>query len=209
MGDKNTHVLHDTNSLLGLCDKLILSLLNFLLGLRAELLLVVLAARGSSTKLPGGALDTGLDSIQSQPGLLDRLAGAGRKGDVGVQGGVPPSQEAALNLGVLGEAGLSNTLHGERILLERSSKRILTGGGVLLVESLGAGQRSAGDSMMEGLGLRLSRRRGGQGSLGFGGRGSARQQSNLLGDGATKVLEGLLDIRGVVVGLVGVLGAIQ
>lgn len=62
--------------------------------------------------------------------------------------------------------------------------------------------------MVEGLGLRLRGRGRGQRSLGLGGRAGMRQELDLLVDGAAQVVEGLADVGWVVVGLVGVLGAI-
>ena len=62
--------------------------------------------------------------------------------------------------------------------------------------------------MAEGLGLRLRGGGCGEGGLGFGGGGRGGEQLDLLADGAAEVVEGLADVGRVVVGLVGVLGAV-
>lgn len=160
-----------------------------------------------TTKLEGSALGMGLDGIQGKTGVLDVLASASSKGQVGVKGGVPASQESALNLSILGKTGLTNTLRGKRILLQSGRQRVLTGTGVVLVKQLAARQTGAGDGMAEGLGLRLGSRGSDESGLGLGGGGGRGKKVNLFADGAAKVLEGLLDVRGVVVGLVGVLRA--
>ena len=61
--------------------------------------------------------------------------------------------------------------------------------------------------MWKGLGLRL--RTGGRGerSLRFGRGGSMGEEIDFVGDSATKVVEGFANIRRVIVGFVGVLGA--
>lgn len=76
---------------------------------------------------------------------------------------------------------------------------------MVLVKQLAAGQTRAGNRMVESLGLRLRGRRGNKSSLGFGRRGSRRKKRDLFADSAAKVLERLLDIRGVVVCFVLVL----
>ena len=168
-----------------------------------------LVALGSAAEFPCGTLDARLDGVQVEAGLLDVLARASGKDQVRVQGRVPPGQEAALDLGVLGQAGLTHTLLRKGVLLESRGERVLAGARVLLVEGLAAGQAGAGDRVVEGLGLRLGARRGREGSLGLSGAGSRREESHLLADGATKVLEGLLDVGRIVVGLVGVLRAVS
>jgi hypothetical protein len=62
--------------------------------------------------------------------------------------------------------------------------------------------------MVEGLGLRLGGWGCSQGSLGLSGGAGLRQEADLLVDGATKIVEGLADVGRVIIGLVGVLGAI-
>jgi hypothetical protein len=59
--------------------------------------------------------------------------------------------------------------------------------------------------VVEGLGLGLCLGSSGQGSLGLGGRGCARQELDLLGDILGQVGKGLADVGRVVVCLVGVL----
>lgn len=106
------------------------------------------------------------------------------------------------------QTGLTNTLLGQSILLQSGSERVLASAGVLLVEQLGAGQAGTGNGMVEGLRLGLRGRGRGQSSLCFGGSGRRRKQLDLLANGATKILEGLLDVGGVVIGFIGVLGAV-
>lgn len=67
----------------------------------------------------------------------------------------------------------------------------------------------AGNGMAKCLGLGLCRGRGGQGSLGFGGRRGVGKEVDLFRDGAAEVVEGLADVCWVVVGFVGILGARQ
>lgn len=78
---------------------------------------------------------------------------------------------------------------------------------MLLVEELRAGKGGASDSMGEGLGLGLRRWGGCEGGLSLGGGRSGGEQLDLLADGPTEVVEGLLDVGRVVVGLGGVLVA--
>ena len=88
-------------------------------------------------------------------------------------------------------------------------ERILARAGVLLVQKLRAGQARARQGVVKRLGLRLSGWGRDQGSLGFGGGSGAGEKVHLLANGAAEILEGLLDIGRIVVGLVGVLRAIQ
>jgi hypothetical protein len=203
-----THILHNTNSLFGLGDELVLGLLNFFLGLRAQLWLLVSLVALVTANAESGALGVSLDSIQRETRVLNVLAGASSEVQVSVESSVPTSEESALDLSVLGKTGLANTLAGKRILLQGRRKRILASTGVVLVKQLAARQTGAGDSMAESLGLRLGSRRSDESGLGFGGRGGGGKKADLFADGAAKILEGLLDVRGVVVGLVGVLRAI-
>lgn len=53
-----------------------------------------------------------------------------------------------------------------------------------LRQGLGAGERSARNGVVEGLGLGLCGGRRGQGSLGFGGGAGLREQGDLLVDSA-------------------------
>lgn len=158
-------------------------------------------------KLESVALDAGLDSIERQSGVLDILAGASRKHDVGVERRVPASKEAALDLGVLGDAGLSNALHGEGVLLEGSGQRVFASTSVVLVQGLATSQTGAGNGMAEGLRLGLGGRRSDKSGLSLGGGGGRGEERNLFADGASEVLESLLDVGRVIVSLVGVLGA--
>lgn len=61
--------------------------------------------------------------------------------------------------------------------------------------------------MVEGLGLGLCGRRGSQGSLGLCGGGGLGEELDLFLDSTAKVVEGLADVGGIIVGFVGVLGA--
>lgn len=114
----------------------------------------------------------------------------------------------ALDLGVLGQAGLSDALAGEGVLLERGGEGVLAGVRVLLVQELRAGETGAGQGVAEGLGLRLSRGGSRQRCLRLGGGCRGREELDLFADGAAEVLEGLLDVGRVVVGLILVLGAV-
>lgn len=203
-----THVLHDTNSLLGLGDELVLGLLNLFLSLGAQLRLLVSLVALVTANAESGALGMGLDSIQRETRVLNVLAGASSEVQVSVESSVPTSEESALDRSVLGKTGLANTLAGKRILLQGCRKGVLASTGVVLVKQLAARQTGAGDSMAESLGLRFGSRRSDESGLGFGGRGGGGKKADLFADGAAKILEGFLDVRGVVVGLVGVLRAI-
>jgi hypothetical protein len=155
-------------------------------------------------KLPRVPLNPGLDSVEREPRLLDIRTGASGEAQVGVERRVPASQEAALDLRVLGETGLAHPLHGESIFLQRGGERVLTTAGVLLVQGLAGGERGASDGVRERLGLGLGRGRRGQGRLGFGRGGRVGEEVHFLRDGAAEVLEGLLDVGRVVVGFVRV-----
>lgn len=61
--------------------------------------------------------------------------------------------------------------------------------------------------MAEGLGLGFGGGGRGQGGLGFRGGGGRGEELDFLADGVAQVVEGLTDVGGVVVGLVGVLRA--
>lgn len=200
-----THVLHDANGLLGLANKLILSLLNLGPRLFAQILVEAVLASGLARQRKGAALGIRLCGIEAQARVLDGLAGAGRELDVGVERGAPAGEEAALDLGVLGQAGLADLLAGDGVLLEARGKRVLARARLLRGEHVRGIERGARNGVAERLGLRLGRGRRRQSLLGFGGRGGARQQRDLLRDGAAQVVERLADVGRVVVGLVGVL----
>lgn len=106
-------------------------------------------------QLPHVTLRLRLRGIKRQAALLDALARARGEHDVRVEGGVPASQEAALDLRVLRQAGLADALLRQGELLERRGERVLAGARVLLVQRLAAGQGRAGDGVGEGLGLGL------------------------------------------------------
>lgn len=192
----DTYVLHHTNSLLGLANELILGLFNLLTGILAQ---VVQVTTGSS-------LLASLDRVQGKTGVLNILACLSSEHEVGVESSVPASQKTGLNLRVLSQTGLADLLLGQSVLLQRVSQRVLTLDA--LRKSLGSGERSAGDGVVEGLGLGLSGGGSSQSCLGLGGGAGLREKVDLLVDGAAQVVEGLADVGRVVIGLVGVLGAV-
>ena len=149
----------------------------------------------------------GLHRVKHQTGILNILARLGGEHEIGVEGGVPASQETGLDLSILSETGLADLLLGQSILLQRIGERVLTLSA--LCEGLRTGKRSAGDGMVESLGLGLGGRRSSQGGLRLGRGASLRQELNLLVDGAAEIIEGLADVGRVVVGLVGVLRAVE
>ena len=59
--------------------------------------------------------------------------------------------------------------------------------------------------MSKGFRLGFGRRRGGEGSPGFGRRGGSREEMDFLGDGTTQVGKRFSDVRRVVVGFIRVL----
>lgn len=200
----DTHILHDTNSLLSLANELVLSLLNLKLGiLRGLGLLMVLLIR-LARELEHATLSPRLRRIKQQSRVLDAPARPRREHQVGVKGSVPPRQEASLDLCILREPGLANLLAGKGILLERGRERVLAGAGVLLLEELAAGQGGAGNGVGEGLGLGLGDGGCGEGGLGFGGGGGGGEELDLLADAAAEIRDVFADV-GVVVALVGVL----
>ena len=158
-----------------------------------------------SAKLEGIPLDTSLDSIKVEPGLLNVLARTASEGQIGVQGGVPTSKEAALDASVLGQPCLSDSLHSECIFFKARGQRVLASAGVVLVQHLAARQAGTGDGMVEGFGLGLCARGCHKRRLGLRWRCSGGEEMNLLADSTSEILERLLDVRWVVVGFVGVL----
>lgn len=153
-----TYVLHHAHGFLSLTNELILRLLNLLAGILTEVIQVTV----------GSSLLASLDRIQSETSVLNILPRLRSEHQVGVQRGVPSSQETGLDLRVLGETGLANLLLSQSVLLQRSGERVLSL--AALHQGLGTGERSARNRMVEGLGLGLSGGRRGQGGLGFGGR---------------------------------------
>ena len=193
----DAYILHNANSLLSLANKLILSLLNHL-----PILLVQVI-----NFTPGRALGS-LCRIQHQSRVLDILPRLGREHQVRVQSRVPPRKEPALDLRILRQSRLANLLRRKRILLEPSCERVLVAIGVCLGQEVRTGEGCAGDRVVEGLGLGFRCWGSGQGSLGFRGGGRVREELDFLADGAAQVVEGFADVRGVVVGFVGVLGSV-
>ena len=88
-----------------------------------------------------------------------------------------------MDLGVLCKSGLTDTLTGQCVLLERSCEWVLSCAGMLLLKQLAAGQGGAGDGMIEGLWLWLRRWRSCESGLSFGGRGRGGKEVDLLADG--------------------------
>lgn len=148
--------------------------------------------------------------IEAQPRIVHVLASLGCEVDVRIKRGAPSGQEPRLDLCILVQAGLADLLFCNCVLLESLSQRIFLGAcSVALVEELGAGQRSAGDCVIEGLGLRSGLRWGSQGSAGFCWRVGGGKKLHFLGNCTAEVIEGFAEIRRVVVCLIGVLGAIR
>ena len=200
----DTYVLHNADSLLGLSDKLVLGLLNLLLGFIAHLWLfevLWLTAGGLTREFEGVSLSVGLDGIQRKSRFLNILPRTGRKHNVGIECRVPAGKEAALDLSILSKTGFAHSLHGEGIFLETSSERVLAGAAVVLVEDLAAAQAGTGNGMTKGLGLGFRAGRGYEGGLGLLGRGGRGQKIDFFAHGTAEVLEGLLDIGWVIVGL--------
>jgi len=79
---------------------------------------------------------------------------------------------------------------------------------MLLLEQLAAGQTGASNGMVEGLWLWFSRWRSSKGSLSFSRRGCSRQEVDLFTNGAAEVAEAFLEVRGIIIGFVGILGAV-
>lgn len=201
-----TYVLHDAHCLFGLGDEFVLGLFDFFLSLRAQLLGLTFLLSGISN-LEGRAVRASLDSIKGQACLLDVLACAGREHEVGVQSGCPSVEEVALNLCILSKPGFANTLLSKRVFLESRSEGVFSGTSVLLVQQLAAGETGTSNGVVESLRLRLRRGGGSQGSLCLGRRACRGQKADLFANGAAKVLERLLDVGGVIVGFVGILGS--
>ena len=200
-----TYILHDANSLLGLADEFVLGLLDLGTSLLAQVVITVAGLALLAGQCESTALSIGLGGIQTQPRVLDLLASTCRELDVGVEGCAPASQESALDLGVLRQTGLANLLAGDGVLLKGSGQGVLARVGLLGGEHVRAVQGGAGNSMAEGLGLGLRAGWCGKCCLGLCGRCGARQEVDLLGDGAAEVVERLAEVRRVVVGFVGVL----
>jgi hypothetical protein len=199
------HILHDTDRLLRLPDKLILSLFNLRPRLLGQILFPAILAPRLARQIEDGPLRARLGRIETQSRVLDGLARARRKLDIRVQRRAPARQEAALNLRVLSEPRLAHLLARDGVLLERGGERVFAGRRLLLGEQVRGVESGAGDGVGEGLGLGLCRGRGGQGGLRFGGGRGVGEEVDFLRDGAAEVGDGLADVGGVVVGLVGVL----
>lgn len=181
------YIFHHANSLLCLAYELVLGLFNLLPGLLVQMLNVALRSPLAS-----------LERIEHQPRILDVFARLGRKHQVGVQGRVPPSQKAALDLSVLAQPGLADLLRRKGVFLQADGELIFT---VLvgLGEVVRASQSGAGNGMAKGFRLGLRGRRGAQRSLAFTGRGRLRKELDFLADGATEVVEGFAQMWWVVV----------
>lgn len=167
-------------------------------------MLSLLAREGESA-----SLDVGLGGVQVESRVFHCLAGTCGEHDVGVECSTPASEELALDLGILCQPSLSDLFAGNGKLLERSGERVLASTGVLSLQSVRAVHCGAGNSVAEGLGLRLCGRGCGKSSLCFGGGGCGGEELDLLADGAAKVVEGLADVGRVVVSFVRVLRTVK
>ena len=76
-----------------------------------------------------------------------------------------------------------------------------------LVEEDGAGKGSAGDGVIEGFRLGLCGRGSDEGVGDFTGMTDVGEDVDFFSNSATEVVEGFADVRGIIVGFVGVLGA--
>lgn len=126
-----TYVLHDADSLLGLGNELVLSLLDLGPRLLAQVVLVGGLARRLARQGEGRALGARLGGIQAQARVLNVLASACSELDVGVECSTPAREEAALDLCVLRKTSLANLLAGDGVLLEGRSQRVLARAGLL------------------------------------------------------------------------------
>lgn len=199
ISNKKTHILHHPHRLLRLRHELILLLLHLPPHLLTNHLQIRIHAPPPPL-LP-------LTRIQTQPRILNPLPCPRRKHQIRIQRRAPPSQEPGLDLRVLRQARLSDFLFREGIFLERGGEGVLGGGGGLRQE-LGAGEGGARDGVVEGLGLGFGGGGRGEGGLHVGGGGGGGEEVDFLGDGAAEVVEGFADVGRVVVGFVGVLGAV-
>ncbi len=141
--------------------------------------------------MPSGALGLCFCGIKQQSRVLNTFPGASSKHQVRVQGRAPTRKEAALDLRVLSESGFTNTLASQSILLKSRCKWILSGTRMLLLKELTAGQTRTSDGMVEGLWLRLCRRRSCESGLSFSWRGCGGEEMDFLADGTAQVTEGL------------------
>jgi len=167
------YILHDSDRLLGLANKLIFGLLNLCACLVAQvvvhgILLGSLARQGESR-----ALGRGLCRIEAQARVFNCLASTCGKLDVCVQRGTPPGEEPALDLGVLGQSRLANLFAGNGVLFKSSGERVFARVCLLRREHMRGVEGGTGHGMAECLGLGLCRGRGSEGSLGLGGRRGA------------------------------------
>ena len=202
--ESSTYILHHPNRLLRLPHKLILLGLNLRPSLPTDLLRIRIEPS------PHATLRLGLRRVQAQPRILHRPPRPRREHDVGVQRRRPAAEEAALDLRVLRQPRLAHLLRRQRVLLQRGRERVLlraAAAGVRRVQRLRARQRRPRQRVADRLGLRLGRWRRGQGRLRLGRRRGAREQLDLLRDGAPEVVEGFADVGRVVVGFVRVLRA--
>ena len=201
-----TNVLHHTNSLLSLANKVILSLLNLQLRLLRRLSLLMMLVLLLARQLEQSTLRPRLRSIQHQSRVLDTLSRTSSEHQVGVQCGVPASQESALDLCILCQSRLADTLGCKCVLLQCGCERVLAGARVLLLQEMGGGEGGARDGVGEGLWLWLGGWWCDERGLCFGWSAGGGEELDLLADAAAKVGQVLTDVV-VVVALVGVLVA--
>ena len=202
-----TYILHDSDRLLRLANKLIFGLLNLCACLVAQVIVHGIFLGGLAGQGESRAFGRGLCRIEAQARIFNCLASTCGKLDVCVQRGTPPSEEPALDLCVLGQSRLANLFAGNGVLFEGSGQRVFARICLLRREHVRGVKGSTGHGMAERLGLGLCRGRGSEGSLGLGGRRGAGEQVNFFRNGAAEVVEGLANVGRVVVGFVCVLGA--
>jgi hypothetical protein len=199
-----TYILHDPDRVFGLCYKLIFGGLDLRPSFLAEGTLVVWIHATSDDGVLLGCFRT----IEHESAVLHRLPSFRCKHQVGVESSIPASQKPGLDLVILCKASFTDLLLSKGVLLKRNRERVVIGsGGMCLDQQLRPSQGCTRDGVVEGFGLRLSRRRSGERGPGFFWRGGFRQKGDLIRDGSAQVGKGLADVRRVVVGFVGVLVA--
>jgi len=201
-----THILHDTDCLFSLRDKLVLLGLDLGPSILSQMVIAKLITRGANEPRSGLLA---LGGVEAQARILDAAPGARGELDAGVEGGGPAGQELGLDGRVLGQPRLAHLLLRDRVLLQPRRQRVFRAGLFDAAERRRRRQRRARDGVVEGLGLWFCGRRRGHGCCGFRGGGCAAEEADLFGDGAAKVIERFANVARVVVGLMRVLGAVS
>jgi hypothetical protein len=122
-----------------LANKFIFSLLDLNSGLLTGNLVVPSGSLSLAWQFPARAFGLGLCSIKQESRVLNAFPSPGRKHKVGVQSSRPASKEAALDLGILGKSGFTNTLLRQGIFLKSSRKGIFSSSRMLLLQKVAAG----------------------------------------------------------------------